>query len=129
MASPEAHLHPGRILAAKFMQPFGLSANRVGAAIAVPANRISEIIKGRRSISADTALRLAELFGTDAEYWMNLQSTHDLAQARDQSGKEIRRVIAALRVAHPLPVLPEQDAPAPAEETDRAQIGLFEPRD
>jgi addiction module HigA family antidote len=108
------------------MQPLGLSANRVGAAIAVPANRISEILKGRRSISADTALRLAELFRTEAEYWMQLQSEHDLAQARRDNGVEIRRVVAALRLVHPLPQHPE---PPPTERTqafDRAQFALFD---
>ena len=128
MTEDSAALHPGRILAEQFMQPLGLSSNRLGAVIAVPANRISEIVKGRRSISADTALRLGELFGTEAEYWMALQSEHDLALARAESGAEIRRIVATLRLVDPLPPLPRTD---PEEETaeddeyDSAQIGLF----
>lgn len=127
MAEAGTAPHPGRILADTFMAPLGLSSNRLGAVLGVPANRISEIVKGRRSISADTALRLAELFGTEAEFWMTLQSDHDLALARDRDGAEIRRVIAALRVVDPLPPLPKHEAEEPVEERDTAQIGLFAP--
>lgn len=121
--------HPGRILAETYMEPLGLSSNRLGAAIAVPANRVSEIIRGRRSISADTALRLAALFGTEAEYWMKLQSDHDLAVARRQDGAEIRRVVDLLRSVNPIPELPAAPAPGdPAEEAvDSAQSASSAP--
>ena len=77
-------VHPGVVLKEEFMEPLGLSANALGAKICVPPNRISEIIRGRRSITADTALRLADHLGTTAEFWMNLQVHHDLEVARDR---------------------------------------------
>ena len=123
-------MHPGRILYETYMKPHGLSANRLGAAIAVPANRISEIVKGRRAITADTALRLAELLGTDAEYWMKLQSDHDLAIVRDRDGAEIRRVVDVLRAVDPLPALARAKPETAADRedsVDTAQIGLFGP--
>lgn len=81
-------VHPGEILAEE-MAALGLSANQLGRALDVPGNRISEIVAGRRSISADTALRLARFFGTSAKLWVNLQSAYDLAVTEAQSGAEI----------------------------------------
>ncbi len=63
------------------MAPHGLSANRLGAMVGVPPNRISDIVRGRRSVTADTALRLSRAFGTSAEFWMNLQTHYDLELA------------------------------------------------
>lgn len=121
MAKAGAPVHPGQVLSESYLKPMGVSANRLGAAIAVPANRISEIVKGRRSISADTALRLAELFGTDAEYWLKLQSDHDLAIAREQDGAEIRRVIDVLRSVAPLPAFPMAEEPAAADAAEQEE--------
>jgi len=76
---------PGDVLRHEFMEPLGLSAYALAKATGVPANRITAILHGTRSITADTALRLARQFGTSAELWMNLQSAYDLALARKAS--------------------------------------------
>ena len=73
--------HPGEILAEEYMKPLTLSANALAGAIGVPTNRISEIVRGRRGMTADTAWRLARHFGTTPEFWMNLQVGHDLSKA------------------------------------------------
>jgi antitoxin HigA-1 len=73
--------HPGEVLQEEFLLPLGLSARQLGIAIGVPANRISDICRERRDISADTALRLGTYFGTTAQFWMNLQIAHDLSKA------------------------------------------------
>lgn len=83
--------HPGVVLKQEFMAPLGLSANRLAIELAVPATRIGDIIRaeGPRSITADTALRLARYFGTSAAFWMNLQAAHDLSKAEVDIGREI----------------------------------------
>ena len=74
--------HPGEMLLEEFMVPLGLSARQLARALEVPHNRISELVAGRRSMSADTALRLERYFGMEARFWLNLQSAHDLSAAR-----------------------------------------------
>lgn len=74
--------HPGEMLAEEFMQPLGLSARQLARALGVPHNRISELVAGRRAMTADTALRLERYFGMEARFWMNLQAAHDLSKAR-----------------------------------------------
>ena len=86
-------LHPGEMLREEFMVPLGLSANALALALRVPATRISEIVKERRGITADTALRLARYFRMTPEFWMNLQSHYDLEVARDTVDAEIRRAV------------------------------------
>jgi antitoxin HigA-1 len=73
--------HPGDVLREEFMGPLGLSARVLGVAMNVPANRLSEIARGRRDVSADTAIRLGRCFGTDPCFWLNLQEAHDLSKA------------------------------------------------
>jgi addiction module HigA family antidote len=73
---------PGDVLRAEFMQPLGLSARALARELAVPSNRISSIVAGERSVTAETAILLGERFGTSAEFWLNLQMMHDLEQAR-----------------------------------------------
>lgn len=73
--------HPGEMLKEEFLAPLGLSATALAAELGVPANRITEMVAGRRSMTADTALRLAQRFGTTPEFWMNLQVMHDLSRA------------------------------------------------
>jgi addiction module HigA family antidote len=91
-------LHPGEFLREDFMIPLGLSANALALALRVPATRIGEIVKERRGITADTALRLGRYFRMTPEFWMNLQSHYDLETARDTVDAEIRRVVTpALR--------------------------------
>jgi addiction module HigA family antidote len=90
-------IHPGEVLREEFLAPFEMSANALAQAIGVPANRVSAIVGGERSITADTALRLARAFGTTAEFWMNLQQAFELRTAERDKGtsaalRSIRRV-------------------------------------
>ena len=83
--------HPGEMLNEEFMVPLGLSARELGRALGVPHNRISELVAGRRSMTADTALRLERYFGMEARFWLNLQAAHDLSSARNEGKyKEVR---------------------------------------
>lgn len=84
-------IHPGEILSDE-LKEIGISAAALARAIQVPANRVSQIITGRRDISADTALRLGQYFGNSAEFWMNLQQIYELDLARVKSGKKIARI-------------------------------------
>ncbi|HXM18915.1 MAG TPA: HigA family addiction module antitoxin [Candidatus Tumulicola sp.] len=90
-------IHPGEILAEDFMAPRGLTANRLALELRVPANRLTEVIRGRRSISADTALRLARYFDTSSELWLGLQIEYDLRVARHNLGKRIEREVTTAR--------------------------------
>ena len=73
--------HPGEMLKDEFLVPLKMSATALAAEIGVPANRLTEMVAGRRNMTADTALRLADRFGTSPEFWMNLQTMHDLSKA------------------------------------------------
>jgi len=73
--------HPGEVLLCEFMEPLGLSARALATILDVPPNRLTEVIKGRRGVTADTALRLSRYFGTTPEFWMNLQAAHALSRA------------------------------------------------
>jgi len=73
--------HPGEVLREEFLKPLELSAHQLADALEVPANRVSEILRERRSVTADTALRLAAHFKTTPEFWLNLQMAHDLSKA------------------------------------------------
>ena len=73
--------HPGQVLRMEFMLPPGLSARALGSAIGVPGNRISDIARRRRDVSADTAMRLAHYFNTTPRFWLNLQAAHDVSRA------------------------------------------------
>ncbi len=84
-------VHPGEILQEDLMKPLGLSINRLARDLRVPVTRISEIVNGRRRVSADTALRLARYFGNTAEFWLNLQSAYDLEVAAQESSTQIKR--------------------------------------
>jgi len=75
----------------EFLEPMGLSQNKLALAVRVPARRINEIVHGKRSITADTALRLARFFKMSAEFWMNLQARYDLEMARDALGSRIEK--------------------------------------
>jgi addiction module HigA family antidote len=87
---------PGEVLREEFMMPLGLSANRLAQALGVPANRITAILNGTRSVTADSALRLARCFGTSPEFWLNLQLLHDLEVARRASDKTIAKTVKPL---------------------------------
>jgi addiction module HigA family antidote len=82
-------IHPGEILREEFMQPLGLSSTALAKALGVTPARVNEIARERRGISADTALRLARFFGTDAQSWLNLQQQYDICCAQDAMGKAL----------------------------------------
>jgi len=86
-------VHPGAVLKQEFLEPLGISAYRLAKDINVPINRISAILGGRRAITAETALRFARYFGTDAQSWINLQARYDLSLARRAAGKRIAREV------------------------------------
>ena len=94
-------IHPGEILEEEFMHPLHLSANAVAKAIDVPVTRISDIVRGRRGISADTALRLGRFLRTTPEFWLGLQSEYDLRIARRDSEEEIRVRVSPLKSGKP----------------------------
>lgn len=80
---------PGETLREDFLKPLGLSVNRLALELRVPVTRVNEIVHGRRSITADTALRLARYFATSPQFWMNLQTNYDLERAEDAASEEI----------------------------------------
>ncbi|MCC6681544.1 MAG: HigA family addiction module antidote protein [Phycisphaeraceae bacterium] len=83
-------IHPGQVLREEFLKPMKLSQYRLANDVSVPPRRINEIVHGKRSITADTALRLGRYFGTSAEFWMNLQSRYDLECAADALGPRLK---------------------------------------
>jgi len=87
-------VHPGEILREDYLVPLGISANALAKALNVPAPLINDIVRERRGISADTAMRLARYFGGDARSWLNLQAAYDLRVAEIESAKRIEREIA-----------------------------------
>ena len=95
MAKREIPLaHPGEILLLDWLEPLGISQYALAKATGVPPRRINEIVKGRRAITADTALRLAAFFGTDAQSWLNLQSHYDAEQTRESIAQELAGIHA-----------------------------------
>ncbi|HUY81623.1 MAG TPA: HigA family addiction module antitoxin [Acidobacteriaceae bacterium] len=89
-------VHPGEILLHEFMEPMGLTAYRLAKEIGVPLPRINDIVKFRRSISANTALRLGKYFGLSPQFWLNLQNRFDLAEAaKDKTVNQIKQRSAA----------------------------------
>ena len=82
-------VHPGEMLREEFLVPLELSASRLAIELRVPVTRITEILNGRRAVSADTALRLERYFGMSADFWLTLQQNHDLQTARQRGGKHI----------------------------------------
>jgi addiction module HigA family antidote len=91
--------HPGEILREDFLVPLDMSAHALAMALRVPATRVAAILKGERSVTADTALRLSRFFGTSPDFWMNLQAMHDLTEAKAKSGPEIERLVQPRKVA------------------------------
>ena len=79
-------VHPGEVLLMEFLEPMGLSQYRLAKDISVPPRRINEIVHGKRSVTADTALRLSRYFGTSERFWLNLQTGYDLDVERDRLG-------------------------------------------
>jgi len=87
-------IHPGEILREEFLIPFDLSANALALALKVPAPRINDIVREKRAITPDTALRLARYFGTTPEFWLHLQTAYDLRKARRELVETIEREVS-----------------------------------
>lgn len=85
-------IHPGEVLLVDFLEPFGISRHRLAILIGVPPRRINEIVHGKRSITADTALRLAKVFGNSAQFWLNLQDRYDLDVTSDKLGDTLDNI-------------------------------------
>lgn len=87
-------VHPGEVLREDYLLPLGMSASALARALQVPAPRINDIVRERRGVTADTALRLARYFGGDAQSWLNLQSTYELRLAEEAAGKKIEHEVS-----------------------------------
>ena len=85
-------VHPGEVLLEEFLKPWGVSQNRLAHPMGINTNRLNEIVRGRRGISGDTALRLARATHTTPEFWLNLQALYDLETARDRLGNRLDQV-------------------------------------
>ena len=94
MARKLPAIHPGEILLEEFLNPLGISQYQLAKDISVPPRRINEIVHGQRSITADTALRLARYFGTSERFWLNLQGRYDLAVEKERLGRRLEREVA-----------------------------------
>ena len=87
-------VHPGEVLLEDYMEPLSLSANALARALGVTAARVNDIVRQRRGITADTAIRLARYFGGDARSWLNLQAAYDLRVAELENGKRIAKEVS-----------------------------------
>ena len=92
-------IHPGEVLLADFLEPLDLSQYRLAHSISVPPRRINEIVHGKRSVTADTALRLARFFGTSEQFWLNLQARHDLEVERARPGARLKNEVEIFAAA------------------------------
>jgi addiction module HigA family antidote len=92
-------IHPGEILREEFLVPLGMSANALAMALHVPAPRINDIVRERRTLTPDTALRLSRYFDTTAQFWLNLQSAFDLKQAERETGGKIAEEVRPMQRA------------------------------
>src|SRR5476651_213002 len=90
-------IHPGEILSEEFLSPLGVSQYRLAKETSVPPRRINVIVRGLRSVSADTALRLARYFGTSERFWLNLQARFDLEVEKDRLGDRLSREVKVFR--------------------------------
>jgi addiction module HigA family antidote len=96
MARKLAPVHPGEVLLEEFLKPMGISQYHLAKDISVPPRRINEIVLGRRTVTADTALRLARYLGTSDRFWLNLQARHDLEVEKDRLGRRLTREVRVL---------------------------------
>jgi len=86
------NVHPGEILLEEFLHPMEISQNRLARAMDVPPRRINEIVHGKRAVTADSALRLAQALGTSEQFWMGLQADYDLEEVRRSSGNKLKKI-------------------------------------
>lgn len=87
------NIHPGEVLLEEFLKPMELSQNKLARSIFVPPRRINEIVLGKRSLTADTAIRLAKYFGTSEKFWLGLQDDFDLVEAKNDIGRDIKNIL------------------------------------
>jgi addiction module HigA family antidote len=99
MAEKLNPIHPGEVLLEEFIKPMNLSQNRLAIEIGVDARRVNEIVLGARSITADTALRLARYFGVSAQFWLGLQAEYDLDVAMDKLGNRLEREVRPRQIS------------------------------
>lgn len=92
-------IHPGEVLSEDVLAELGINAKQLSEVLGVPSNRITEIVRGRRGITADTALRLSRWLGTSPKFWLNLQQSYDLEIATRDYGEEIDRTVTPRSVA------------------------------
>ena len=85
-------IHPGEILLEEFLKPMGISQSKLALDLRVPATRINAVVRGRRAITADAALRLGKYFGVEPEFWLNLQNRHDLLVAQNADSQELATI-------------------------------------
>ncbi len=90
-------IHPGEILREEFLAPLDMSANRLALALRVPANRITEILNGKRGVTAETALRLSRFLATTPEFWLNLQQAYEIRTAERELGSTIEREVEPMK--------------------------------
>jgi antitoxin HigA-1 len=118
-----AAVHPGEVLRAEFLAPLGMSANALALALHLPAPRINDVVRGRRAVSPETALRLARYFGTSATFWLSLQNAHDLRIATETAGERIEREVQPLPEALRRPPLTASDVRGNAKTRGRGHAG------
>ncbi|MBI3153100.1 MAG: HigA family addiction module antidote protein [Chloroflexi bacterium] len=99
MTNKLSPIHPGEVLLEEFIKPMNLSQNRLAIDIGVDTRRINEVVLGKRSITADTALRLSRFFGNSPQFWMGLQNQYDLDVTEDSLGKRLDREVRPLEMA------------------------------
>ena len=97
MTRKMAPIHPGEILLEEFLKPMGISQYRLAKDTSMPPRRVNEIVQGKRSITANTALRLARYFGTTDRFWVNLQARYDLEIEKDRLGTRLSKEVEVLR--------------------------------
>jgi addiction module HigA family antidote len=92
-------VHPGEVLLEEFLKPWGLSQNRLAHHMGITTNRLNEVVRGRRGITGDTALRLARATNTTPEFWLNLQALYDLETAKDELGTRLELEVTPVKEA------------------------------
>jgi antitoxin HigA-1 len=96
MAKKLAPVHPGEVLLEEFLKPMGISQYHLAKDLSVPPRRINEIVLGKRTVTADTALRLSRYLGTSERFWLNLQARYDLEVEKDRLGRRLTREVRVL---------------------------------
>jgi addiction module HigA family antidote len=128
MANTLEPVHPGEVLLEEFLQPLGISQYRLAKDTSVPPRRINEIIHGQRSVTADTALRLAKFFGTSEMFWLNLQARYDLDMEKRSLGTRLGREVVQFTSNRPRRVAARRAAPSKSTTAKRRVSSRRSPR-